>query len=252
MNFPYQLLKAMLDLVFFVLVILGTALLLLRRCKQQRKVLIAKILLGSILALLYLFSIAPVKNVLFYVLEKDYFGPNVYSPQKLDVVVVLAGGSYKSHYFSVTMPSNETPSRLIHALQIFKMSGADYLVCSGRSLRRKIDADAMAQAARRLGIPESKIIIESKSHNTMEHARQLNKLFENKSLRIGLVTSGYHMKRSLREFRKYFTNICPVASDYNYDPSLSVFAFIPSSHNLCKSSIAIREIIGDLWYKLRY
>lgn len=108
---------------------------------------------GFVFVSLYLFSIAPIKNILFHVLEKDYFRANVYCPGKLDAVVVLAGGSYKSVYCNETMPLQEIPQRFIHAIQIFKMSGADYLVCSGRGINVTSDADLMAQVAHRLGIP---------------------------------------------------------------------------------------------------
>lgn len=84
----------------------------------------------------------------------------------------------------------------------------------------------------------------------MEHAKKLNKLFVDKYFKIGLITSGYHMKRSYRVFSKYFKNIVPFPSDYYSKPSLSISTFIPSSINLYRSSIAIRELVGNLWYRI--
>ena len=210
-------------------------------------------MLGFVIAILYLFSIAPVKNSLFNMLERDYVRKDVYYNGKLDIVVVLAGGSYESKNLDASMPSFETPSRLLHALQIFHLSKADYLVCTGKGSNTESDAEVMAAVSKKLGVPEFKIIIDSKSKNTMEHAVELNKLIRDKELRIGIVTSGYHMKRSIREFGKYFKNIIPLPSEYFYTPvKMSLFAFLPSSHNLFKSSIAIRELVGNFWYLVRY
>ena len=111
----------------------------------------------------------------------------------------------------------------------------------------------MAQVAGRLGISESSIIIEPNSNNTMEHAKELGLMLKNKQMKIGLVTSGYHMKRSLREFRKYFKDVKPLPSDLSYSPSpISVISLIPNSYSLYRTSVAIGEIIGNIWYSIRY
>lgn len=68
-----------------------------------------------------------------------------------------------------------------------------------------------------------------------------------------VVTFGYHMKRSIREFNKYFNNIIPLPSEFYYYPlQSSIFNFVPSSPHLYRSSVAAREFVGILWYKIRY
>ncbi len=243
----------LIDPVFISLFGMAFIFLLLLQYKNENRLLIVRNMLGFVIAILYLFSIAPVKNSLFNMLERDYVQKDVYYNGKLDIVVVLSGGSYESKNLDASMPSFETPSRLLHAHQIFHLSRADYLVCTGKGSNTESDAEVMAAISKKLGIPESKIIIESKSRNTMEHAVELNKLITDKELRIGIVTSGYHMKRSMREFGKYFKNLIPLPSEYYHAPfKMSLFTFLPSSHNLFKSSIAIRELTGNLWYLVRY
>jgi len=85
------------------------------------------------------------------------------------------------------------------------------------------NAELMAQTAAELGVPRNKIRIEPKSKNTREHAVEFNKLFTNKDFTIGLVTSACHMKRSEREFRKYFNNVLPLPSDYLYSSPVTQF-----------------------------
>ena len=77
-------------------------------------------------------------------------------------------------------------------------------------------------------------------------------MFQDKGIKIGLVTSAYHMKRSEREFRKYYPNVIPLPSDYLYSsPPLSIITFLPGSGNLCKFSTAFREMIGIGWYRIK-
>jgi len=59
----------------------------------------------------------------------------------------------------------------------------------------------MAQSAEKLGVPKEKIRMDSRSRNTWEHAIELNKMFKDKNMTLGLVTSAYHLKRSEKEFK---------------------------------------------------
>jgi uncharacterized SAM-binding protein YcdF (DUF218 family) len=122
----------------------------------------------------------------------------------------------------------------------------------GKGAKKISEAEVMATSAERLGVPAGKIKVDPASRNTWEHAENLDRMFQDKAIRIGLVTSAYHMKRSEREFKKYFVNVIPLPSDYLYSsPRLSIFAFMPGSGNLYKCSIAMREIVGITWYRLR-
>jgi uncharacterized SAM-binding protein YcdF (DUF218 family) len=78
-------------------------------------------------------------------------------------------------------------------------------------------------------------------------------MFVNKNINIGLVTSAFHMKRSEREFKKYFNNVTPLAADYLYSSPTEdvVIKYIPQTAELYKTSIALREVVGRLWYRLK-
>jgi uncharacterized SAM-binding protein YcdF (DUF218 family) len=102
-------------------------------------------------------------------------------------------------------------------------------------------------------VPRDKIRVEAKSENTYQNAVEFNKMFGNKNIKIGLVTSAFHMKRSEREFKKYFNNVLPLPAHYLYSSPKGnvVIRYIPQSEELYKTSIAIREIVGQLWYRLK-
>lgn len=244
----YALFKASLDPVVFLLILISIGFSLSFRSGKKQS---GRIVLLIAFFVLYTASIFPVSNALCYILEKDYLLKKNDNVGKLDVVIVLGGGASDNKYLEETMPSYQTTSRLLYAVQAFRKSGAEYLVCAGKGDRKLSEAEVMGIAAERLGVPVDKIKIDAESRNTRGHAEELNKMFGGKNLRIGLVTSAYHMKRSERELRKYFSEIVPLPSDYLYSSlPLSVFTILPRTVNLYNSSIAMHEIIGIAWYKI--
>lgn len=245
----YALIKTLLDPILFLLILISIGFAVSFKNGRKQAV---RIVLTAAFLFLYIISISPASNALYYFLEKDYLLRNNDNVDKLDIVVVLGGGVLDNKYLHETLPSSQTASRLLYAVQVFKKSGARYLVCSGEGTGRLSEADVMRRASIRLGISDEKIKIDPKSKNTWEQAREMNNMFQDKNIRIGLVTSAYHMKRSEKEFRKYFSNVIPLPSGYLYSSSeLSVISFIPKSVNLHKFSTALHEIIGIVWYRIK-
>jgi uncharacterized SAM-binding protein YcdF (DUF218 family) len=142
---------------------------------------------------------------------------------------------------------------LLHAVVVYNKTGAKYFVCSGKGSDKISQAEVMARLAEKLEIPKEKIRIEPNSKNTAENASEVNKMFTNKNINIGLVTSAFHMKRSEREFKKYFNNVLPLPAHYLYSsPERNVvIRYMPRSEELYKTSVALKEIVAQLWYRLK-
>ncbi len=111
----------------------------------------------------------------------------------------------------------------------------------------------MARLAVSLGVPKEKIKIDSRSVNTWQSAAEINKMFDNKDIRIGLVTSAFHMKRSEREFKKYFNNVSPLPAGFLYSSPMGnpVTRYIPQSEALYKTQRAFQEIVARIWYLVK-
>ena len=247
----YALFKALFDPVVFLLVLIAIGILFSFKKGGKHP---GRIILLTAFIFLYIASIFPVSNALCYRLEKEYLLRKKENVDNLDIVVVLGGGASDNNYVEETMPSYQTTCRLLYAVQVFIKSGAGHLVCAGKGVTRLSEAEVMGIAAKRVGIPATMITIAPKSRNTKEHAEELNNIFQDKGIKIGLVTSAYHMKRSEREFKKYFPNVIPLPSDYLYispSLSLSMITFLPRSENIFKFSMALHEIIGIAFYKIR-
>ncbi|MBI4858013.1 MAG: YdcF family protein [Acetobacterium woodii] len=167
----------------------------------------------------------------------------------VDIIVVLGGGIY--HVGGLRKDpeaSGTTYSRLFSGVKIFQKSNAKFLVLSGKS-----ESEVMRDLALKIGIPEDRIIIESRSNNTMEHAIELRRLFpQARRMRIGVVTSALHMPRAIRSFKKIFVEdtILPIPVGYTYSlPEYNIRSIIPSAEELSTSSYVIHEWIGMIWYK---
>ena len=132
------------------------------------------------------------------------------------------------------------------------------MVLSGAGDQRdsETNAEVMKDIAIALGISKKNIIIECESHNTMEHAIELAKLFPlAEGGLIGIVTSALHMPRTVQALRKKFPKnaVSPIPVDYIYSPLKYSFKnLIPRVDAFSTSSYAIHEWIGVLWYWVRY
>lgn len=251
MEQAYDVFKSFVDPIFIIFIFLLIAFLI---CLMSGKKKGGAVFLLLTIILLYGFSIQATSNYLNYKLEKDYivFRP-VEEQSPLDVIVVLGGVSYDIRALAKTFPGEAATVRLIHAVRMYKAYNAKYLVCSGKGDSKISAAELMAQIAEELGVPKERIRVEAKSANTYEHAVEFNRMFVDKDLKIGLVTSAYHMRRSEAEFRKYFSNIMPLPASYLYaSPSgTPAVRYIPQSQWLFNNTLVFKEYIGMLWYSIK-
>ncbi|MEN6489271.1 MAG: YdcF family protein [Smithella sp.] len=247
----YTICKGLTDPVFIIFILLIVALIFcfIGRRKNSN---ILILVLGLAVLFLYGASISPVANYLAYSLEKDYFrAPAIKKP--LDIIVVLGGGAHDIHALDRTYASETSVARLLHGVEVFNKYGAKYFICAGKGSAKMSEAEVMAQMALALGVPKEKIRIDAKSNNTWEHVVELNKIFTNNDIYIGIVTSGYHMKRSEREFKKYFKNVMPLPASYLYSSATekNVLKYIPQTTVLNATATSLRERISSIWYEIK-
>ncbi len=106
------------------------------------------------------------------------------------------------------------------------------------------EAEAMSIELMESKIPQEDIIIEKESKNTYENA-QFSKRFlqEINPSESFLVTSHFHMRRSLLYFKKHGLMMTAAPSDF-LEPAPS--GWLPSFQNLFISEIALKEIFSYL------
>ncbi len=150
--------------------------------------------------------------------------------------------------------------RLFQSLPLYYKGRVKKLIFTGGSgsieFPEKKEGLYVGKYLHAIGVPDSSVIVEQESRNTYENAVFTKKLLD--SLKIKgpflLVTSAYHMPRSMAVFKKagfdqlspYITNRSSGVRRYTFD-----HLFIPNPGALFALEFLIHEWIGFLTYKLK-
>jgi len=175
---------------------------------------------------------------------------------KADVVVML-GGMIDANSRRGSRPEfGSAVDRLSASLEIIFHKKADFVLVSGGSglmlqggLR---EGDVLRNYLAAQGFSAQKILSESVSRNTRENAVESGKIISARRLtKIVLVTSAFHMPRSVACFRKAGIEVIPYPVDYRAaERSSFPESFFPSAQGIDDFSTAVRELVGLLAYKL--
>lgn len=199
---------------------------------------------------LIILSTPYIASYLRFNLEKRVSYTELNSLPDIDVVVVLAAGVKK--YKDPLEDELASPYRVIKSAWAFKKTKARLLVMSGgtgiKGENRMVRT--MKRLAIELGIPEEKVILDSMSRNTFEHAISVSKMSEIKEAdRIGLVTTAWHMPRAFKEFQRRFAYVVPISCGKKFKLPSGLGAWLPNVSALSASTMIIQERIGYLWYR---
>lgn len=204
-------------------------------------------LLGLVTIIFYLISTNFVGEMMIRSLESRYNPPQSVEG---DVIIILGGGATLDtpDIDGLGHPTGATANRLITGARLYHTLGVPIIISGGQVFE---DTGNEANIAKRilleLGLPENKIIIEDTSLNTRENVQNIKSILEdNVFQKPVLVTSAFHMERSLRNFSKLNINVQPFPTDYrsNININISVNKFIPSYGALNNFCTAIHEYLG--------
>jgi uncharacterized SAM-binding protein YcdF (DUF218 family) len=200
----------------------------------------------------YLISTPAVANRLFYILEHL----EVPSPLAIhyDAVVVLTGMADLEKSSTENVEFSSAVDRILAGISFIKEGRAKYLIITGGegALVRKNRSEAvvLGEFAKRFGVKPDRILIEPKSRNTFENAVNTADLLRHQKInKVLLVTSAFHMFRSLGCFRQVGLKVDIYPVDYSAGKEIADFrAFLPSSNALSKTRIMIHEAVGIIMY----
>ena len=235
--------------IFLALFFLGTALLFTRFQRAGRRV------LTFATAVLIVVGIFPLGDWLTEHLENQ-FPANPQLPDKVAGIIVL-GGTLNQHLTA----SREQPSfttggeRLTEFLYLARRYPDAKLVFTGGSgslFQQKLkEAEAAKIFFDRMGLPENRVLYESRSRNPFENAafsREIVQDYENGQW--VLVTSAIHMPRAVGVFRKRGWNIVPFPVDYYTDGYNSFEIGFQPIRGLSSLNRVTREVIGLIAYRI--
>jgi uncharacterized SAM-binding protein YcdF (DUF218 family) len=230
--------------------LLGAVLMATRAARLGRRLLVVSIVL------LALVGFSPLGNLLLYPLEQRFppWDPARGAP---DGIIVLGGPvdpdlSLAHHAPAVT----SSPDRMITAAALAHRYPNARLVYTGGSARLIAndakEADYAAQIFESLGIAKSRLTMERLSRNTAENAAFTKELIKPQpGERWLLVTSAYHMPRSVGLFRKVGFAVEPYPVDWRIGGREDLFGFNNVAvEGFTRTDTALREWLGLTAYRL--
>jgi len=167
---------------------------------------------------------------------------------------IVLGGFASYDPENKTIEFNNSSDRLFAAIKLLKQGKIKNILLSGGegtlTKTGKSEADVSAEYLRSIGIPDSAIIIEPLSKNTLENVAQVKKKIEGNGRDCILITSSSHMRRSLAIFHKQ--GLFPVAFSCDFrgaSITISDF-FVFKSNSLENWDVLIHETVGYVVYWL--
>ena len=178
-------------------------------------------------------------------LEADYLSLNPLEESPMDFVVVLGGGGGLGA--NGRLQGNGSGDRLILAAQLYHQKIAKRLICTGQRIASmnasSVDpADSSREILIKLGVPESAIETVG-GRNTSEEMQSLGSRFKDSKVRIGLLTSAWHLPRSLRLANRNGLQPIPLPADFRSAPKSEGFTVGQIAESMIPNGFAL----GATW-----
>lgn len=202
---------------------------------------------------MWLLSISPVTDLMFRGLESEV---NIPADLNGDVIILLGGGAYDGalDLSGVGAPGEDMLVRMVTAVRLQRKLEIPVIISGGSVFNgKKAEAPIVGRFLADLGVPADKVILEDRSRDTIENAKYSIEICrKNGFKRPVLVTSAYHMKRSVMSFEKVGLKVIPVAAGFKtwQNKKYGWEDYLPG--DLGEMSIAMHEYLGLLFYKAIY
>lgn len=235
--------------LILTLILAGLVLLVFRR-RRAGTLLLA---LGGLSLLT--FGLSPLPRLLLRVLENRFPVVMPASLGRVDGIIVLGGGGRQVRD---QIKFTDAAARVTQGAALARaFPGARLLFSGGEGRMIRIDGDdgeagATVEVFRSLGVPDAQVSYESESRNTRENALFAKKLAAPRpGERWVLVTSAFHMPRSVGSFRQAGFDVVPFPVDFHTRDRPGDWApFGAVSEGLRLTDIGIREWIGLAAYRI--
>ncbi len=184
-----------------------------------------------------------------------------------DVIVVLGGGT-EPHIAPRSMVEvNAAADRVLYGIKLYQQKAAPIILLSGGDIDFINDspstpADDMATLMEMLGIPPEDIIIQNQSLNTQQDAEFSCEIIKTNGYeRVILVTSAFHMPRSVALFEGQGCPVIPAPVDFSITedgwaslthPTIQEFILdlLPSYSHISTITKTMKEYFGMWYYRL--
>jgi uncharacterized SAM-binding protein YcdF (DUF218 family) len=202
-------------------------------------------------------SLPVFSNKLISYLERDYSLVPPASAKTADAIVVLSGmvrtidGANGLEY-----EWGEASDRIFAGIDLIKENKAPALVLTSGKLPWSVgkpEGEYLRDIAEKLGVSSDVILLTENVQNTDQEAKAVAKLLNKEVPNIILVTSAFHMPRAQKVFEASGIVVSPFPVDFlSGADKTTLMNFIPSAGAFRDTSFFVRELIGRIYYELKY
>ena len=206
-------------------------------------------MIAALTFIFYLFSISFTAEKVMGSLESAYNPPANINDINCDSIIMLGGGALPDmpDINGVGTLCSSPASRLLTAVRLQRQLHVPILLSGGQVYS---DTGAEAKIASRilksLGVDDNDIIVETRSINTTQNAKFSAEILNQHNLkRPILVTSAFHMKRAVLNFKQQGVDVIPYPTDYlvTHSPVFHYTKLRPQSEALLYNVMVLQETL---------
>lgn len=214
-------------------------------CKKHPKT--GRTLARLSLATLLVLSLPVTGNTLLQSLET---APPINDDQLKDIqaIVILGGGKNNEapEFDNKDTVNRWILQRLRYGAYLQQQTGKPILVTGGGLFGERSEADAMAETLIR-DFHIKDIWIEDQSKDTAENAAYSAAILKQYGIeRIAIISQAWHLPRAIKLFEQQGLTVYPAPTGYTHEDDEPIIQWLPKASALDKSSIALKEYIGQV------
>lgn len=207
----------------------------------------AAVFVGTLI--FYLLCTSLVAERLMGWLEEAYTPPAEIETSGADVIVLLGGGAISEvpDVDGVGALCASPANRLLAAVRLQRMLNVPILISGGQTYSDSgAEAEISARVLKSLGVPDDKILTETKSVNTTQNARYCAIILREKNFtKPILVTSAFHIYRAMLNFN--LNRVKPIAypTDFTvaHKPTFHYTKLRPRAEALLLNVTVMQEVL---------
>lgn len=168
-------------------------------------------------------------------------------------IAIVAGGSVNYSQNWQQVDYNDRADRITEAIRLYRKEKVKKIYLSGEAafnIRNGISyAPHFLHYMEEMGVSKEDIILEKNARTTAENVKYLQELLPQKTdASILLITSGWHMRRTLKGFQSSELQLVPYAVDVpSLHPKTSWLDFLPRWQTALDWQKLIHEMVGLLF-----
>lgn len=210
--------------------------------------------LAVALSWFYLASTPLLARHLMHSLEAPYPPRAMAEVERADVIVLLGGGVHDRAAEFTLGDLNQWGDRLLYTAALYQAGKAQrILITGGGPEGEATEATLSADILQVMGVPSDRLQLEEASRNTHDNARYTAEMLAaTPDIRVLLVTSAFHMRRATALYAAQGVRVIPAPTDHQVRAGpVALPPWVPSVNALSQTSVALHEIIGYHYYRMR-